>query len=96
MSTVEQRLRLANLIEQVLNGEISSGDALRFTREWSDFPWKEKQIDDAQHRIISSACRTHPIKEMSRASVHSFFSTCLIDSANPVGTALWGIGARRE
>jgi hypothetical protein len=52
MSTAEQRLRLANLIVQVLNGEISSSDALKITEEWNDMPWKEKQRDAAWHMLV--------------------------------------------
>ena len=51
MSTHGQRLRLANLIDDVAAGKTSMADATRIMEEWVDFPWKERQINDAWHTL---------------------------------------------
>ena len=51
MSSHEQRLRLADLIEDVVAGKASMADATRLMEEWVDFPWKERQINDACHTL---------------------------------------------
>ena len=51
MSTLEQRLRLANLIEDVVGGRISVEAAFKLTKDWNDIPWREKKIDVAWHTL---------------------------------------------
>jgi len=51
MSSHEQRLRLANLIDDIVAGKTSMADATRSMEEWVDFPWKERQINDAWHTL---------------------------------------------
>ena len=52
MSSQEQRLRLADLIEDLVAGKASMADATRLMEEWFDFPWKERQINDAWHTLM--------------------------------------------
>ena len=51
MSSHEQRLRLANLIDDIVAGKTSMADATRIMEEWVDFPWKERLINDAWHAL---------------------------------------------
>jgi len=52
MSTVEQRIRLAELLERAARGEISSQEAVSQMKAWHDMPWKEKVIDHAGHALL--------------------------------------------
>ena len=51
MSTRDQRLRLAQLLERVAAGEVSPQQALLQTKEWTDVPWREWVIADAYHGL---------------------------------------------
>ena len=51
MSSHEQRLRLANLIDDVVAEKTSMADATRIMENWVDFPWKEPQINEIDQDI---------------------------------------------
>lgn len=51
MSTREQRLEFAELIEAVLAGTTSSSDALVRAESWREIPWREKLFDTALHAL---------------------------------------------
>jgi hypothetical protein len=51
MSNHEQRLRLADLIDAVVDGKTSPEAAIQVMEKWVDIPWKERQIDLAWHTL---------------------------------------------
>jgi hypothetical protein len=53
MSTLDQQIRFAELIERVVAGRISVGSALQLTEstDWNDIPWKERTLDLAWHLL---------------------------------------------
>ena len=48
---LEQRARLADLLERVAHGELSPEAALKTIDSWQDIPWKEKEINNAWHSL---------------------------------------------
>jgi hypothetical protein len=54
MSTPEQRSRLAELIQDVIDGRISPKSALELmeTGTWDDMPWKDREINAAWHALV--------------------------------------------
>jgi hypothetical protein len=42
---------MQNLKDDVVAGKTSMADATRIMEEWVDFPWKERQINDAWHTL---------------------------------------------
>lgn len=49
--TVEQRNRVATLLEQVADGSVSATEALARTEEWKDVSWRERAFEDAYHAL---------------------------------------------
>ena len=52
MSLSEQRNRLADLLEQVVEGRINAGEALKVAESWTDVPWKERELNDPWHTLV--------------------------------------------
>ena len=47
MSLSEQRNRLADLLEQVVDGKLKAGDALKASESWTDMPWEQRVVNVA-------------------------------------------------
>ena len=52
MSPSEQRNRLADLLEQVVDGKLNAGDALRVAESWTDMPWEQRDVNVAWHTLM--------------------------------------------
>lgn len=51
MSSREQRLALAELVEGVLQGRLTPAHALERMKGWKEFPWNEKLFDTTSHTL---------------------------------------------
>lgn len=51
MSSTEPRIRLADLIQQILEGKVTPEAALKTTAGWNDLPWKDKVVKNAWHTL---------------------------------------------
>ncbi len=49
MSTQEERVRLAELLEKVASDQMSAEEALARLEEWPDTLWKERLLSDSRH-----------------------------------------------
>jgi hypothetical protein len=49
--TRQQRERLAGLLIELVNGNVTSAEALRRAETWNDLPWKEKLFEDIYHAL---------------------------------------------
>lgn len=47
MADSEQRRRLADLLEQVVEGKLQAADALKRAEKWADMPWEGNDVDSA-------------------------------------------------
>jgi len=52
MTFSEQKNRLADLLEQVVNGKLNAGDALKAADSWTDMPWDQREVNVAWHTLI--------------------------------------------
>lgn len=52
LSTIEQRQRLAILIDKVLRGDVDPETAVKITQEWTDVPPGDKPMDRAWHTLL--------------------------------------------
>jgi hypothetical protein len=48
----ELRNRLADLLQQVVDGKWNAGDALDTCESWTDAPWEEREVNDAWHTLM--------------------------------------------
>jgi hypothetical protein len=51
MASREQRNRLADLLQQVVDGRTQPGVALKTAEAWTDMPWAEREINVAWHTL---------------------------------------------
>jgi hypothetical protein len=52
MADSEQRHRLANLLEQVVEGKVQSAEALKQAEKWTDMPWEGNDVNVAFHALM--------------------------------------------
>jgi hypothetical protein len=52
MSLSKQRNRLADLLEQVVDGKLNAGDALKVAESWTDMPWEQRDVNVAWHTLM--------------------------------------------
>jgi hypothetical protein len=52
MSSPEQRNRLADLLQQVIDGKLLPEAALKVADMWADMPWKEREVNLAWHTLM--------------------------------------------
>lgn len=49
MATSAQRTRLADLLQDVVEGRVAPQAALKTAEAWTDMPWKERELSAAWH-----------------------------------------------
>jgi len=47
-----QKRRLADLLEQVVDGKLEAADALKQAKNWSDIPWEKRDLSVALHALM--------------------------------------------
>jgi hypothetical protein len=52
MANFEQRRRLADLLEQVVEGKLPVVDALKRAENWTDMPWEGNDVNAAFHSLM--------------------------------------------
>jgi hypothetical protein len=52
MADSEQKRRLADLLEQVVDGKLQAADALKQAEKWSDMPWERRDVNVAWHTLM--------------------------------------------
>jgi hypothetical protein len=52
MALSEQRNRLADLLERVVDGKLKAGDALTVAESWTDMPWDQRDVNVAWHTLM--------------------------------------------
>jgi len=52
VSSPQQRDKLADLLEQVVAGQLAAETALEVADSWADMPWKEPEIATAWHTLV--------------------------------------------
>lgn len=52
MANSEQRHRLADLLEQVVQGKLPAIDALKLAENWRDMPWEGTDVNAAFHSLM--------------------------------------------
>ncbi len=52
MSSPEQRNKLADLLQQVVDGKLSPEAAIKLAETWTDMPWKDREVSVAWHTLV--------------------------------------------
>jgi hypothetical protein len=52
MALSEQRNRLADLLELVVDGKLKAEDALTVAESWTDMPWEQRDVNVAWHTLM--------------------------------------------
>jgi hypothetical protein len=51
MSASEKRNRLADLLQQVIDGKVLPDAALKVAEAWTDMPWNDREVNVAWHTL---------------------------------------------